>query len=100
MTSREEAKQPLTTREELVSTPGPWSVYDNPNSNYGLEVVANVKIKAKRVVCRIGGPDREANARLIAAAPAMFDYIAKKAAEGDREARALLAEYSITKRKG
>jgi hypothetical protein len=59
-------------------TPGPWKPHDNPNSNYGLEVVANNAIKAKRVVCRIGGPAREANAHLIAAAPEM--YAALKAA--------------------
>ena len=50
-------------------TPGPWVTIKNPNSNYGLEIHADVKVKAKRVVCRVAGPDRVANARLIEAAP-------------------------------
>jgi hypothetical protein len=35
---------------------------------YGSEIVANTKVKAKRVVCRLGGPDREENTDLILAA--------------------------------
>lgn len=53
-------------------TPGPWKSHDNPTSNYGLEVVAEAAVKAKRVICRVGGPDRVGNARLIEAAPKML----------------------------
>lgn len=56
-------------------TPGPWKPHSNPTSNYGLEVVADNAIKAKRVVCRVGGPDREANARLIGAAPELLETL-------------------------
>lgn len=56
-------------------TPGPWRPYNNPVSNYGLEVIADVKLKAKRVVCRVSGPDREANARLLAAAPELLSVL-------------------------
>lgn len=54
--------------ERSKPTAGPWTVFNNPTSNYGLEVRADVPVKAKKVVCRLGGPDREANARLIAEA--------------------------------
>jgi hypothetical protein len=54
---------------DAAHTPGPWTIYENPESHYRLEVVANTKVKRERVVCRVGGPDGEDNARLIAAAP-------------------------------
>ena len=59
----------------MTHTPGPWSVHSNPTSNYGVEVVAPSAIKAKRVVCRVGGPDREANARVLAVAPKMLNAL-------------------------
>lgn len=61
--------------EHSKPAPGPWTVFNNPTSNYGLEVRADVPVKAKQVICRVGGPDREANARLIAAAPELLDAV-------------------------
>lgn len=69
--------------KEAAHTPGPWSVFDNPNGNYGCEVIAITKVKAKRVVCRVGGPDRVANARLIAAAPDLLEVV-RRIAGGER----------------
>lgn len=57
---------------EAKHTPGPWKTFDDPKSNYGVQVNADNAVKAKKVVCRVGGPDRDANARLIAAAPDML----------------------------
>lgn len=57
----------MTTAGHTAHTP--WHVADNPVGNSGAEVHANVKVKSKLVVCRIGGPDRSANAALIAMAP-------------------------------
>ena len=68
-----------------TATPGPWSAVNNPSSNYGLEVIADVKVKAKRVVCRVSGPDRDANARLIAAAPELLAALKLLSAEERRD---------------
>ena len=56
-------------------TPRPWNIDDNPDSNYGCQIAANTKIKAKRVVCRLGGPDREANAAFIVKAVNNLDAL-------------------------
>ena len=40
----------------------------------------------------VGSKEQKANARLIALAPALFDYIEAKANEGDEEAQALVAD--------
>ena len=58
--------------ERSKPTRGPWTIFDNPSGNYGLEIRALVKVKARKVVCRLGGPDREANARLIAEAGTVY----------------------------
>ena len=61
---------------DTAHTPGPWTIESSVNSNYGCEVHSvAAKVKAKRVVCRLGGPDRNANARLIAAAPDLLSAL-------------------------
>lgn len=40
-------------------------------------------------------PQREGNARIIAASPTMYEYVLRRAEEGDAEAKAIVAE--ITK---
>ena len=106
MTSPKEDQQPMTTREELVGhTPGPWTAASAWSSVVGLPVVAQSGRSVASVTYFNLGEhfnnhhqESIANSRLIAAAPMMFGYIAKRAAEGDEDARALLAEYAITKR--
>lgn len=74
-------------------TPGPWSVrcdpshYDSATDIYGPD--------GNRIAQTCGQTSAEwipmeANARLIAAAPTMCDYIAKRAAAGDIEAKEIL----------
>lgn len=54
-------------------TPGPWSVEDGNTT--GKKVVADKSTKAKKNISHCGGPDRDSNARLIAAAPDMYDAL-------------------------
>lgn len=84
------------------STPGPWSAEDqgtmcpgeiwimakDPRDKDGIEF----SIAAVRAGCGEAAEagDNAANARLIAAAPTMADYIAKRAATGDAEAAAIM----------
>lgn len=54
-------------------TKGPWEVAEG-EGQYLWEVRApNEKAKARRMIARPAGPDRLANARLIAAAPALAE---------------------------
>lgn len=51
-------------------TPGTWVVVDGNTS--GKEVICPSTTKNKRRIARMGGPDRDANANLIAAAPELY----------------------------
>ncbi|MDB5656130.1 MAG: hypothetical protein JWQ94_3743 [Tardiphaga sp.] len=57
----------------------PWFLGSNAASNYGSEIHSSATVKAKRVVCRNGGPDRDANAAFIVKAcnsyEAMFEAL-------------------------
>lgn len=69
-------------------TPGPWL-------KSGCIVLSNDEDRGMRfaIAERVLGrnyDDQEANARLIAACPTMYEYIAKKAAEGDANAAEIL----------
>ena len=53
-------------------TPGPWEPRESKTSNYLWEIVATSKRGITYVIARLAKPnqgEREANARLIAAAP-------------------------------
>lgn len=72
-------------------TPGPWVAYRtvaprgwNIEAHDGTYTVA---------VARDGSssPQNVANARLIAASPRMYDYIAVKARAGDKEAQEIIS---------
>lgn len=79
-------------------TPGPWHTEGDGivrHSN-GAGIMANSPIKLgsgwrEDSFCGCDADNEViANARLIAAAPTMRDYIARKAGEGDAEARQIL----------
>lgn len=67
-------------------TPGPWRVVDVPGEASHIVNVDNFTIVRQGYVSDMD----TANARLIAAAPTMHDYIAKRAAAGDEEAGKIL----------
>ena len=76
-------------------TPGPWEVADclmNEDERWVHSselggVIAGVWPWGDD---EVGEQQREANARLIAAAPRMYDYISARADTGDAEAVAIL----------
>jgi hypothetical protein len=86
-------------------TPGPWKLFiddsGGPTSGWPLSITAP-ETHQDKVVVRTGGQwpyewdaavsqvEAVANARLIAAAPAMHSFIQKRAAEGDAEAASIL----------
>ena len=69
-------------------TSGPWSY--NPRSANRL-----TGPKGETVAATYGGTvgtaEQDANTRLIASAPAMYEYIKKRAAEGEQEAQSIVA---------
>lgn len=72
-------------------TPGQWHIENYPPGQ------TFIYAEDGSIVCEVNHDHRqpeevEANARLLAAAPAMLDYIRKKAEEGGLHARALLSE--------
>ena len=72
--------------------PGPWRVA--PASNYASsEIHVDADTRGFVALCgHRGDKQAEANARLIAASPIMFDFIARHAKDGDREAQSILSK--------
>lgn len=71
-------------------TPGQWEAVDKrPDGFCGYSVFAG-----SQFIAHVGDTDRrtpvEANARLIAASPLMYNYIAKRARESCSEASSIL----------
>jgi hypothetical protein len=91
-------------------TPGPWSVgfrknkyrIDSDDSKPETQICKNLgldKFEALSVGTRKGqvaiiplDESNEANARLIAACPVMYNFIKKKSNEGDKKAQAIVAQ--------
>lgn len=77
----------------MAHTPGPWHDTGLPDS-YARAIVAD----GPHGICtlprfsdnKLERLEQEANARLITASPTMYEYIAKRAALGDNEAKQLL----------
>lgn len=98
----------MQTNKQLTKfTPGPWSFYERDNKDSSIPYaviipyqrsclpIADVTNQNEVEVC--GNPikeQREANAKLIAAAPTMYEYISKKADEGDVDAINLIKQIS------
>ena len=70
-------------------TKGPWGVDDNHGKRYIEPISSNDPVA---IVCKKVGAEFLANARLIAAAPLMYELLAMKSASGDDDCRRLLAE--------
>lgn len=73
---------------ESLHTPGPW-MYQAENTPTRVTGPKNEQIAAV-YGGMVGEVEQLSNARLIAAAPALLDYIATKADGGDKEAKDLL----------
>lgn len=78
-------------------TPGPWTLfYDSRYSSCIAEVGSFVVSAPHEIHDWQNDAVEEANARLIAAAPRMFDYIAARAADGDPEATQIMESLKDT----
>lgn len=80
---------------ESKHTPGPWEIAAERPPETSAEWLwigpAGWKTRVARVVVYDGEQrEQQANARLIAACPTMYDYIAKRAADGDADAQAIV----------
>ncbi len=70
-------------------TPGPWHYMAGTHSHYDSEGKAIARVYGPR---GIDCSRRDANARLIAIAPEMYDYIASAASNGCADAQRLIAK--------
>jgi hypothetical protein len=80
--------------ENTKHTPGPWRVHGD-----GI-TVGQQRGKGGQHVCRafevfMSRGERQANARLIAVAPTMYEFVSKKAAAGDAEAIAIVSAANL-----
>ena len=75
-------------------TPGPWAVVGNRTKYVEARLISGliqeVAACGPTMADEGYGQQQEANARLIAAAPTMHEYIAKRADAGDNEAKQIL----------
>ncbi len=69
-------------------TPGPWQ-YNPQSANRVLG--PGGQTVAATYGGRLDDEEQVANTRLIASAPVMYDYVEKKALEGDHEAQTIVA---------
>lgn len=75
-------------------TPGPWEAMGNWVRS-PMHQPEGLPRGVQIAECRDGyflphTPEAKANARLIAAAPSMYDYLRRKAADGCREAQEIM----------
>lgn len=92
--------QKAAKRQEAQYTPGPWSFAHRRNADgmYSTQVFCEVGETIATLSWYpmpttpegVTGTYREGNARLIAAAPSMYDYVKSRAEGGDRDAQKLL----------
>ena len=69
-------------------TPGPW--HYNPHSPNRV-TAPNGQTVAATYGGALGDEEQVANTRLVASTPAMYEYVSKKAEEGDQDAQAIVA---------
>lgn len=82
----------MSANERVQHTQGPWEV-DGIEITYGGQGICLMGEPAQYAgdFARML-PNYEANARLIAASPTMYEYVAKRAAGGDTEAATIMEE--------
>ena len=70
-------------------TPGPWQ-YENHSPNRIM--TTNNATVAAVYGGFVGTAEQVSNVRLITAAPTMYEYIAKRAVDGDQDAEAIIGD--------
>lgn len=78
---------------EKKHTPGP--ILNDGETPRGVMLLAGPE--DRETVIYLQGPERQQYARLFAAAPNMHEYIAKRAAAGDSEARVILESINASR---
>ena len=78
---------------ERFFTPGPWKAISHPYTGCNTEITTSENPGRGIAGTWFNGYviEQEANALLIAACPTMYDYIQKKALEGDEDAAKIIA---------
>ena len=89
---------------DFKGTRGPWEVVENPDSGGGDTAISNaasIYSECETYVAdvyrgyvgseNVTAATQSANARLIAASPRMYDYIAVRARAGDKEAQEIIS---------
>ena len=85
-------------REVAVSkatpTPGPWELTFIPQGPRGAAGFCFIHRGGDIIAPSLpnGAPHHEANARLMVASPTMYEYITKKANEGDEDAKIIIEQ--------
>ena len=74
-------------------TPGPWS-YNDKSANRVLG--PDNQVVAATYGGAVGDAEQAANTRLIAATPAMYDYVVQRASAGDPAAAGILKTLAET----
>ena len=72
----------------MTHTPGPWTIYEPEKDITAYDKVADRTVTVA-MMCDDAGLEREANADLIAAAPAMKEALLCALSDGDPEAEPL-----------
>lgn len=73
-------------------TPGPWRVADDEGGMIGdFHIESSEGVYVAACGSESGRSEAEANAKLIALCPAMYEFIKKRATMGDESAKSLIA---------
>ena len=80
--------------QKAAHTPGPWKFGKELTARSGEWLVSfNAGSKGRGIAIaetRAGSGNEEANARLIAASPTMYDYLVERAQSGDARAASIV----------
>lgn len=79
-------------------TPGPWFIHPDVDHPYEIQIAAGPlddegcpEVWVAECFGGLSDGEREANARLIAASPSLYEFVSRKASEGDEDAARLIA---------
>lgn len=83
----------MSIEEKARPTPGPWQIVGAVTDPWQIAGRDGGRGNPRVVLCELTytGGNAEANARLIAASPVMYEFIKRKAEEGDKDAAELIA---------
>lgn len=94
-----------TTDKKVSHTPGVWQINDDPmkwhSTDEAYKIIVYAENQKRIALCYkdakavyVNEHEAEANAKLIADSPLMFEYIQKLAHAGDTEAQAIINRHA------